>query len=223
MTAPPTRLRRDARRNREALLEAGRQAFARHGLEAPLESVAREAGVAIGTLYRHFPSRIDLVQAILAEKVQVWLEAAERAATNPDSWAGFREFLENMCEMQADDRGLNDLASMHLPVSACLAGKQHRIFELGGQILARAQADGQVRADLTPEDLAFVIWSHTRVTEATSGIAPDAWRRHLHLLLDAFRSEGAHPLPAPPLTPEQLRQAMLRLGGAAPGCPGGDG
>ncbi|MFI0449211.1 TetR/AcrR family transcriptional regulator [Actinomadura sp. 6N118] len=211
--APARPLRRDAQRNRDALLAAARDCFAEHGLEAPLEQVAKRAGVAIGTLYRHFPTRLDLVQAIFAEKLAAWLRAAEKAVTMPDAWEGLCLFLETMCELQASDRGFNDLASMRLPETACLAGAQTRIHQLGVRVVERAHEQGSLRADLTPEDLAFVIWAHSRITEATHGIAPDAWRRHLHLMLDGFRAEHAHPLPVPPLTPDQLYRAMLRLGG----------
>ena len=64
-----------------------------------------------------------------------------------------------------------------------------------------------------------MIWSHSRITEATQGIAPLAWRRHLYLMLDVFRAERAHPLPEPPLTEAELTQAMIRVGGAGP-CGG---
>lgn len=211
---PGRPLRRDAYRNRAALLDAARDAFAEHGLEAPLEQVARSAGVAIGTLYRHFPTRLDLVQAIFGEKLQAWLEAAEQAAGMDDAWAGFSFYLGRLCDLQAGDRGFNDLASMSLPVAPCTAQIQARIYQLGLQIFERAQRSGAVRADLAFEDLAFLIWSHSRITEATQGIAPDAWRRHLHLMLDAFRADLAHPLPVPPLTADQLERAMRRLGAA---------
>jgi AcrR family transcriptional regulator len=212
-------LRRDARRNRDALLGAAGACFAAHGLEAPLEQVARRAGLAIGTLYRHFPTRLDLVQAVFAEKTAVWQAAAERAVNMDDAWAGLCHFLETMCELQSVDRGFNDLASMRLPETACLAGAQTRIRELGVRIVERAREQGTLRPDLTPEDLAFVIWSHSRITEATHDIAPGAWRRHLHLLLDGFRADRAHPLPEPSLTPDQLYRAMTRLGGSA-ACSG---
>lgn len=217
---PPARpLRRDAQRNRDALLAAARAVFAEHGMEAALEQVAKRAGVAIGTLYRHFPTRLDLVQAIFADKLNTLLASAERALAMDDAWEGLCHFLETMCELQSCDRGFNDLASIRLPETACLAGAQTRIHELGARIVERAQEQGSLRPDLTPEDLAFVIWSHSRITEATQGIAPDAWRRHLHLLLDGFRADRAHPLPEPPLTQDQLRRAMLRLAGSG-GCAG---
>ena len=211
-------LRRDAQRNRDALLAAARQVVAEHGMDAPLEQVARRAGLAIGTLYRHFPTRVDLLQAIFTEKVRAWLEAAELAAEMDDAWEGFRYFLETTCELQADDRGFNDLASVRLPASPSLDEAQGRIAQLSVQIVERAQRQGSVRSDITPEDLAFVAWSHSRITHATHGIAPNAWRRHLYLLLDGFRADRAHPLPEPPLTRSQLYQAMIGLGGAG-ACP----
>lgn len=212
-------MRSDARRNRDALLCAARGAFAEHGLDAPLEQVARQAGVAIGTLYRHFPTRVDLIQEIFAAKLQAWLDAAERAVAIADPWAGFCLYVATMCELQAGDRGFNDLASMRLPASERIDGAQRRIARLGVEIVERAQRQGSLRADVTPEDLAFVIWSHGRITQATQGVAPRAWRRYVHLMLDAFRAERAHPLPEPPLTHDQLYRAMLQLG-ASGTCAG---
>src|SRR5882757_1609905 len=81
-------LRRDAQRNRELLLAAAREVFAERGLEAPLEEIARRAGVSIGTLYNRFPSRVDLVDAALTEPVEASVRIAERALANPDPWQG---------------------------------------------------------------------------------------------------------------------------------------
>ncbi|MEV0640903.1 helix-turn-helix domain-containing protein [Streptomyces sp. NPDC050619] len=206
-------LRRDAQRNRDALLSAARTCLAEQGIEASLEQVAKRAGLAIGTLYRHFPTRLHLVQAVFADKLGAWREAAERAVALDDAWEGLCLFLEAMCELQVGDRGFQDLAGIRLPETACLAGAQSRIHELAVRIVERAQEQGTLRSDVTPEDLAFVIWSNARVTEATQDIAPEAWRRYLHLLLDGFRAERAHPLPQPPLSKDELYRAMLRLGG----------
>jgi len=209
----PPPLRRDAQRNREALLAAARAHFAAHGIDAPLDQVARDAGLAIGTLYRHFPTRLDLIQALFAGKLQSWLEAAERAAALDDAWQGFVLFTEAMCQLQADDQGFNDLVSMRLPEAAGLAAAQDRIGDLAARIIGRAQEQGSLRPDLTTEDLAFVIWSQSRINQATRGVAPRAWRRHLYLMLDGFRADRAHPLPEPPLTVEQAYRAMLGLNG----------
>ena len=76
----------------------------------------------------------------------------------------------------------------------------------------RAQAEGSLRPDVTAEDLAFVVWAHSRISEATHAIDPNAWRRYLALTLDGFRASAAHRLPAPPLRPRQLLRAQLHLG-----------
>jgi AcrR family transcriptional regulator len=212
-TPPCRRLRRDAQRNRDALLDAARADFAEHGLDAPLEQVAKHAGVSIGTLYRHFPSRLDLIGALFTDKLQRWRDAAEQAAARDDAWEGFVQLTETMCELWADDRGFNDLVSIRLPDSAGLTAIQNRIHALTVRIMRRAQEQGTLRTDITPEDLAFVIWSHSRITQATRTVAPDAWRRHLYLMLDGFRAERAHPLPEPPLSPRQAHDAMTTLGG----------
>lgn len=209
-------IRRDARRNRDALLASAQAAFAARGLDASLEGVARDAGVSIGTLYRHFPTRLDLVQAVFTCRLEALLAAAEGAARLPDAWAAFCRYLEASCESQAMDRGLDELAGIRLPHSPCIDAVQARILEVGAEIVRRAQREGSVRADITPEDLAFVTWSQARITQATRDAAPQAWRRNLHLMLDAFRADRATPLTEPPLTRDQLYTAMVRLGGSGP-------
>jgi hypothetical protein len=118
-----------------------------------------------------------------------------------------------MCQLQANDLGFYDLLSMRLPEAAGFPASQDRIGEIATRIVGRAQEQGSLRADLTFEDLAFVIWSQNRINQATREIAPHAWRRHLYLLLDGFRTEGAHPLPEPAMTSAQAYQAMVGLNG----------
>jgi AcrR family transcriptional regulator len=211
-TAPTRPLRKDAQRNRAALMHAAREAFAREGLDAALEGIARRAGLAIGTLYRHFPTRMDLVGAILAEKQRAWIEAAEAAVEMETAWDGLVFFLERVCELQAGDRAFNDVASMRFPHAPRIETARKRAYELSCRIVERAQAEGSLRADITAEDLAFIVWAHTRVSEATHAIDPDAWRRYLALTLDGFRAAAAHPLPVPPLRPRQVLRAQLGLG-----------
>ncbi|MER7756399.1 helix-turn-helix domain-containing protein [Kitasatospora sp. NPDC097643] len=210
-------LRRDAQRNRDALLAAARGAFAEEGLDASLEGIARQAGVAIGTLYRHFPTRVALVEELFAEKFQEWLTAGEQALAMDDAWQGFCSYLEKFCELQARDRAFNDLASMRLPTEALTEQVRHRTYDLACEIFARAQEQGSLRADSTPEDLAFLIWSQARIIQATRTVAPNAWRRHLGLMLDAFRADKALPLSEPPMTPDEVSRAMTTLGGSCTG------
>jgi hypothetical protein len=130
-----------------------------------------------------------------------------------DPWEGFWFYLERFCELQAGDRAFNDLAATRLPTDARTGHERLRAFRLARQIFRRAQRHGSVRADVTPEDLAFLIWSQAGIIQATRDVAPNAWRHHLHLMLDAFRAERAHPLPGPPLTPRQVEQTLTTLCG----------
>jgi AcrR family transcriptional regulator len=211
--APRTRLRRDAQRNRDAIVTAARQVFCDHGLEAPLEQIARQAGVGIATLYRRFPSRAALLDAVLADNLQAHMDAAEQALDMDDPWEGFASYLEQSCRLQAADRGLNDVMGMRFPRATGVETAKARLFELVARVVDRAQQSGQLRADLTLEDLALVTWANTRILPACRAAgAPDAWRRHLGFLLDGYRAGRAHPLPQPPLSPRQVHRAMLTLG-----------
>jgi AcrR family transcriptional regulator len=213
-------LRRDAQRSRDAIVAAARQVFCDHGLEAPLEEIARRAGVGIGTLYRRFPSRVDLLDAVLADTVQAHVDAAERALAMDDPWDGFAYYLEETCRLQAADRGLNDALGMRFPRAATVEAVKTRLFDLVARLVDRAQQSGQLRPDLTLEDLAFVTWANTRILQAVRAArAPDAWRRHLGFLLDGFRADRAHQLPQPPLSPRQVHRAMVVLGRRSAGDP----
>ncbi|AVH61334.1 TetR/AcrR family transcriptional regulator [Streptomyces dengpaensis] len=185
-------------------MAAARKAFAEQGLDASLEGVAREAGVAIGTVYRHFPSRLDLVEELFTAKFTELLGAVEEAAAMDDAWEGFCRYLEKLCELQAGDRAFNDLVSGRSPLPTLGREMFERAKELVVQIFRNAQEQGVLRADVIPEDIAFVVWSQAGIIQGTRAIAPTAWRRYLHLMLDAFRAEGAHELPEPPLAPQQF-------------------
>ncbi|MEU1536508.1 TetR/AcrR family transcriptional regulator, partial [Streptomyces fagopyri] len=208
---PAKPLRRDAQRNRDAIVAAARTAFSEQGLGASLEGVARQAGVAIGTLYRHFPTRLDLVETLFDAKYTELLATAEEAATMDDAWEGFCRYLEKLCELQACDRAFNGLVSARLPLHVAGRERYERAKQLCIQIMHNAQKQGTLRNDVTEQDIAFIIWSQAGIIQATRTVAPRAWHRHLHLMLDAFRTQGAHPLPEPPLTSDQVDQTLITL------------
>ncbi|HEY1675800.1 MAG TPA: helix-turn-helix domain-containing protein [Streptosporangiaceae bacterium] len=203
--------RRDRARNREALLAAARGAFAEHGLGASLQQIARDAGVAIGTLYRHFPARDDLLVAVFADKLATVASTGEQALADPDPWAGFARFVETLCALAAEDLGFNELTSIDRPARGGAAALRAHIHQLWQRLLTRAQEAGTVRPDLVLNDMFVLLWSQSRIIEGTYGVAPRAWRRHLHLMLDAYRAGRATPLPEPPLTVAQMEQATARL------------
>jgi AcrR family transcriptional regulator len=203
-------LRQDAARNRERLVLAARQVFRRDGLDAPLERIAREAGVAIGTLYNRFPTRGALVDAALGPLAERAAEITERAARANDPWDGFATFMEQTCELLAEDRGYTDVYRSVIAGTPVIDAAQRRIAAHKSAIVARAQEAGVLRADIRPSDLALLSWGIAAVVDATRDAAPDAWRRHLAILLDGLRPEAARPLRVPPLTAGQMRAAKPR-------------
>ncbi|PYE49500.1 TetR family transcriptional regulator [Deinococcus yavapaiensis KR-236] len=186
--------------------------FAAHGVHASLEAVAERAGVGIATLYRRFPTRADLVGALYDEEYTEYGTALDEALAFDDAWRGLEHYFERVCQHQASHAGLPDALTTTLPGNRHLEAGRARLREQMSQLIARAQQQGTLRADVTPEDLAFVLIGTGAVVAATSPVAPNAWRRHLALTLDGFRAEGARTLPVPPLSQRQLFRAMLRRG-----------
>ncbi len=202
-------LRRDAARNRAKLLAAGRDVFAEQGPDASLEEVARRAGVGIGTLYRHFPSREALAEEIFAEHIDEVVAAAQAAATAEDAWAGLVAFLERVLDLQARNLPLRDLFLRHRGGRA--AERRRMVLPLLEQLVQRGREQRAVRDDLAVGDLLLTLWSFAPLHEATAGVAPNVWRRHLRILLDGMRPIAATPQEVPPLAGRRLERAIDRL------------
>lgn len=208
--AQPHGLRSDACRNRDAILAAARDVFARQGLRAPLEDIARQAGVGIATVYRRFPTRERLVAAALLEKVRQYADAANRAQANPDPWAGFAGFVRRSCALQASDRGLSDLMSMTLPAGEEVERLRATVYQCITDLADRAKAAGRLRPDFVPEDLLLMLIANAAVVHVSGPGAPSAWQRLAALFLDAFQNADGDRLPAAP-TAAQLSRGMARL------------
>ena len=211
ISAPERGSRRDAQRNRVLLFAAAREAFAEHGVDARLDEIARRAGVGSGTLYRHFPTREALVEAIFAERVGEFLALAEAGLAEPDAWAGLVGFLEATLELQRSDRVLKEIFLRYPPGEGRLAETRAQMRAQFDGLIGRARDQGALRPDFTVADLALLLWSFAQVIDATADTAPEAWRRHLHLLLDGLRAEAATPQTQPPLDDDQLSESMRCL------------
>jgi len=196
--------RSDARRNRERLIASARELFAATGVDVPVEEITRHAGVGMGTLYRHFPTKEDLIDAVLEEAFAEIVELAERADAEQDAWTGLTGFLEQALALHAANRGLKDMLATSDRGRERAQAMRTRIRPLLARLVERAQSQGTLRRDFTTEDLPVVFWTTGRVIETTAGVAPKHWRRFLGLVLDGMRAGAATPLPAPPLTRSQL-------------------
>ncbi|OIK03763.1 TetR/AcrR family transcriptional regulator [Streptomyces monashensis] len=205
--------RRDALRNRKLLTDKAREVFAEQGLDAPLDDIARRAGVGNATLYRHFPNRAALVDEVFRDALTETTAAGDRARTAEDAWTGLTEYLRTVFAGLAADRGTNDLMTTHLEgVTSLEAIHAHNRTTIDG-LIRRGQEQGTIRPDVTTEDLLFALAALGRAVPALTTVAPDAWSRPLALLLDGLRARpAAPPLPTPALTSDHLGTVLLNLG-----------
>jgi AcrR family transcriptional regulator len=206
-------LRVDAERNRERVLDAAREVFAEQGLDASTNEIARRAGVGIATLFRRFPTRDDLVAAAFADKMSAYAAAIDDALADPDPWQGFCSYIERVCRMQADDRGFANVLTLTFPTAKALEEELDRSAEALAVLLDRAKAAGRLRKDFAHQDVPLILMANAGVVTATSGAAPEAWRRLVGYLLQAFAAQRAEPLPDPP-TKSQMYRALMRLSSA---------
>ncbi|SNT28098.1 DNA-binding transcriptional regulator, AcrR family [Asanoa hainanensis] len=202
--------RSDSVRNRERLLVAARALFATDGLHAPLDRIATTAGVGPGTLYRHFPTRLALWEAVLEEPLRAQLDLVERALANPDRWTGLAGYLLETCAHEAERGGYLNLMTTRFDGAPRLSELRRQIQRRIVELISRARTEGVIRPDFTTEDLVFLTLSNSRVAEVTRDVAPGAWRRNAELFLDSMRPERAHPLSQPPLQPSEVALTMTR-------------
>jgi AcrR family transcriptional regulator len=162
-------LRRDAERNRQLIMETARTMFAERGLDLSLDEVARTAGLGVGTVYRRFPTRDALVDALFADSLTAIIEVVREAHRFPRAFDGLRHFLESMVEMQARDKGLRDVMLSGRPVAPqedLIATHFKPPLEA---LLTRAQQQGDLRPDLTATDVAIL-----EIAVQSTAATPDA-------------------------------------------------
>lgn len=197
-------LRRDAERNRDRIVEAARTAFAADGIDVSVEEIARRAGVGMGTLYRRFPTKGDLIDAVLEDAFSEICRAAEDALELEDGWLGFTTFLDRVFELHVRNRGIKDVIASGQHDRRRLEALRAQLRPLVAELITRAQEQGTLRPDFVAEDMPILIWTGGRVAELTSAVSPELWRRYLGFMLDGLRTGAATPLSHPPLTGEQL-------------------
>jgi AcrR family transcriptional regulator len=206
-------LRKDAERNRLLILSSARTLFAQRGLDATLDEVAREAGLGVGTVYRHFPNRDALIDALFADGMDALTRVVDEAVAMPRAWDGLRYFMYSALEMQSQDRGLRDVMFSRRTA----ADQEHDLMAQQlkpplDALVQRAKDEGDLRPDLSATDVAVLELAALGAAEFTVAVAPDAWRRHLAIMLDGMRArpDGEfEPLVQPALDHEQLETCMI--------------
>jgi AcrR family transcriptional regulator len=199
-------MRKDAARNRELLIAAAREVFAQRGLEASLDDIAHHAGLGVGTAYRHFANKRELASALIEQAVEQIVLLADHALTVEHPWDALVGFLEGALEVQAVDRGLREvLMGLHDPEQYDQI--HERLAGVVGELIARGQREGVLRADAESTDIGFVMTMVCAVVEVGGDTAPDLWRRYLAICLDGLKPGGT-PLPVAPLSDPDFRKAM---------------
>ena len=195
MTTRARPLRADAARNRESLLAAAEAEFAERGLDASIADIARRAGVAKGTVFRHFATKEELIAAIVSGHFAALTAVARDLLDSADPGAALLEFLTVAAEevQQHDLTFLQEISEGDAAVTE-LRNELHAAI---GSLVDRARAAGAVRPDVTGTDVFVLICAPVHAAGFLSDPAPGLWRRYLSIIFDGLRPEGAHPLPAP--------------------------
>jgi AcrR family transcriptional regulator len=184
-TATSRPLRADARRNRERVLTAARETFADDGLDAQMDDVARHAGVGVGTVYRHFPTKEALVEAVAAAGYEEVCDIARESLQEDDPWRAFSDFMWRGARLHRDDRAQCEINSTRPDVIARVAGDKRELLGMVAQLIERGQDAGVIRADLSADDMPM-IWCSLGAAQRQS--ADSRWERYLEMVLDGLRA-----------------------------------
>jgi AcrR family transcriptional regulator len=208
-------LRADAERNRKRILDAAAELFAAKGLSVGLDEIAHHAGVGVGTAYRRFPDKRQLIEALFEERLDRLVELAERGLAADDAWEGLTGFLEQATELQVQNRGLKEIIVGSDHGTALAARARARLAPLTEQLVRRAQASGGLRADVVATDLPLLQFMVSSAAELTPPHAPQLWRRYLALAIEGLRTPDPQPLPHPGLSADELDIVLSRARGRA--------
>ena len=203
-------LRRDAERNRQRILEAASDVFNERGLDVSLDEIARHAGVGVGTVYRRFQTKEELIEALFMDRLDAVAAIADEAYAASDPWRGLVSFMERMAEIIAGDLGLRQMLMFAAYGQDLVTYARERNAPLVERLVKRAQAAGQLRADLRQTDIPFIVFLLADATQLAYAANPGIWRRYLTLILDGMQPgrEGVTPLPVAAMRPDEMEKGM---------------
>jgi AcrR family transcriptional regulator len=178
--------RADAQQNRARILAAARARFAADGIDAQIDDIAREAGVAVGTIYHHFGGKEALLEAIVHDSIQQMADYISGLHNEMDAWAGVEQTLRYIAERQAHDRALKAMIlSQPALREVSMAGMRAVLIPAIQPVLERAQAAGQIRADVVASDLLLLL-----AGVPGSAAEPADHQRYLEIILAGLRAGG---------------------------------
>ena len=203
-------LRRDAERNRQRILDAARELFAQEGLGVTLNDVAHYAGIGVGTVYRRFRDKPQLIEELFEQQLGELVGLMEEAAKDPDPWRGLTGFLRRNLELQSRDRAFREIIVGSPEAAQRINQIRSRMFPLGAQLMQRAKDAGALRADFDASDIPMMFLMLTTILDAAREVEPDLWRRYLEIFIQGLRAEPAPPeaLSTPSLAGDQVPNVM---------------
>ncbi|QIS22190.1 TetR/AcrR family transcriptional regulator [Nocardia terpenica] len=202
----PRRLRADAARNQRRIIEAARDLFAERGLEVTLDDVAEAAGVGVGTVYRRFANKQELIVEVFDRSVADMAEATEAACRNPDAWAGFSELFDYCCTHMSANRGFSEvLLELPDPMER-FASVRSRIQPSMAALMNRAHAAGVLREGITATDFFSMVNMVESIAAFARPVNPEVWRRYMAIVLDGVRSDSIprQALTVPPMADDDV-------------------
>lgn len=205
-------LRKDAAHNRERLLAAASELFAERGLDVTLNDIAHHAGLGVGTAYRRFANKEEVIDALFEQRLQQVEDAARRALAEPDAWDGLVMYLGEALHLRYGDRGLNQIMNNRALGDTRVAEVRDRIAPIITELVGNAKKQGVVREDFDQSDLIFLQLGLSAIMEQTRGVSPHLYQRYLAMTLDGISADRSvlSDLPIGPLTVDQTHQAMTR-------------
>ncbi|MGI5216841.1 TetR/AcrR family transcriptional regulator [Nocardia sp. CA-290969] len=203
------RLRADAVRNQQRIVEAARELFADRGLEITLDDVAERAGVGVGTVYRRFANKTELISEVFEHHLGEFADAAEGALRNPDPWLGVVEFVDYACRHMAVNRGFSEVILELDLETERFHRLRDRLKPAVAAIVQRAREAGVLQPDIEPSDLFALIHMVDGLAEFAKPINPEIWRRYLAITLNGIRADtvARQDLPVRALTDDEVDQA----------------
>lgn len=205
-------LRKDAQENRERILSAAKVVFAQYGLGVTLDDIARQAGLGVATLYRRFPNKESLIEALFERQVMDVIDIARQALEFENAWQGFLFLVNGLLTLETEDRGLREVLLGNDYIKGRIINLKAEVGPLVETLVARAKAEGSLRPDFSANDIPVLTAMMGAAQEYCGSVTKGIWKRYAIFMLDGIKANRSDATPSPVDAPnhDELHQAMMK-------------